>query len=255
MIGKIKKHHLRDVWKNEALDFTTWMEHNIDSLAEAVGFELTCESREHAVGPFSVDILATDEAGQKVVIENQLEQTDHGHLGQIITYCSNLEAKTCIWISKDPRQEHVNAVNWLNKETSLNFYLLKVEAISIDNSKPAPLFQVICRPDEDIRTAAAAASELTERGRFNIEFWSEMNKKCEKVLPGFSVRKPLKYSFHSQASGRGGFNFSFIGGSKFYAVDLYIDTNDGDLNESLLKQLESNRKSIEADFGHRLDFD
>lgn len=160
MLGKIKKHELREIWRNEATDFTKWMEANLDSLSQALGWELSFEEREHSVGPFFVDILATDEQGERVVIENQLEKTDHGHLGQIITYCSNLEAKTCIWIAKEPRQEHINAVNWLNKETSLNLYLLKVEAISIDGSKPAALFQVICRPDEDIRLAAAAEGEL-----------------------------------------------------------------------------------------------
>lgn len=255
MIGKIKRHELRDIWRNEALDFTKWMEANIESLTEALGFDLTVESREHSVGPFSVDLLATDEFGQKVVIENQLEKTDHSHLGQIITYCTNLDAKTCIWITKEPRQEHINAVNWLNKETSLSFYMLSIEAISIDESRAAPLFQIICRPDEEIRLAAATDAELTDRGRFNIDFWSEMNKKCESVLPGFCGRKPLKYHFHSQAAGRGGFNYSFIAGSKFYAVDFYIDTTDEHLNKFILSQLVPSQEQIEKSFGKQLHFD
>jgi len=94
VLGKIKKHDLRDIWKNEALDFTAWMENDLSSVSDALGFELSFENREHAVGSFAIDILAIDEFGQKVVIENQLKKTDHGHLGQIITYCSNMDAKT-----------------------------------------------------------------------------------------------------------------------------------------------------------------
>ncbi len=99
MIGKLKKHELRKIWKNEATDFTAWLEENLESLSEALGSELTLVKREHQIGSFSADIVATDESGQKVIIENQLEKTDHTYLGQIITYVSNLVAKSVIWIS------------------------------------------------------------------------------------------------------------------------------------------------------------
>jgi hypothetical protein len=111
MIGKLKKLELRKIWKNEAGDFTTWLETNLATLSEAIGSELTLVKREHQVGSFSADIVATDDSGQKVIIENQLEKTDHTHLGQIITYVSNLDGKIVIWISSEPRQEHINAVN------------------------------------------------------------------------------------------------------------------------------------------------
>lgn len=254
MIGKLEKHELRKIWKNEASDFTSWLEGNLDALSNAIEIELTLVKREHRVGSFSADIVATDEAGHKVIIENQLEKTDHTHLGQIITYISNLDGKTVIWISSEPRQEHINAVNWLNTQTNLNFYLVKLDAISIDNSRPAPLFQVICRPDENIKNAAAEDTELTDRGKFNIQFWTEMNKKCEGKLPGFLSRKPLKYNFHSQASGKGGLSFVFLAGSKFYGLELYIDNNDGELNEHILNQLKSQKKAMETEFGHELTF-
>jgi len=254
MIGKLKKHELRKIWKNEAFDFTTWLEANLDVLSESIGFQLTLVKRESKVGSFSVDIVATDEFDQRVVIENQLEETDHKHLGQIITYVSNLDGKIVVWISSEPRQEHINAVNWLNTQTKLNFYLVKLAAISIDESLPAPLFQVICRPDEELKQAAVASAELTPRDRFNIEFWTEINRKCEGKLPGFVSRKPLKFSFHSQASGKGGLNFAFLANSKYYGVELYIDTGNADLNESVLNQLLALRKRIESDFGNKLEF-
>lgn len=255
MIGKLKKHDLRKIWKNEASDFTTWLEENLEALSESLGFDLALIKREHQVGSFSVDILAEDSSGQKVVIENQLEKTDHTHLGQIITYVSNLDGKTVVWISSEPRQEHVNAINWLNTQTQLNFFLVKVEAISVDNSKPAPLFQVICRPDQEIKNAAAASAELTDREKFNIQFWTEMNKKCEGKLPGFTSRKPPKYHFHSQSVGVGGFSLVFLATKKFYGLELYIDTSDADLNESLLNQLEAQRNEIESEYGYKLEFD
>lgn len=255
IIGSIKKHEIRKLWKNEATDFTTWLELNISVLSEAVGFELVSVKREHEVGSFSADLVAKDEAGNNVVIENQLERTDHGHLGQIITYVSNLDAKTLIWISSEPRQEHINAINWLNTNTPVDFYLVRLEAISVDNSNPAPLFQVICRPDEEIRSAAAAQTELSERERFNIQFWSAINEKCKDRISGFSNRKPPKYHYHQKASGKSGFGFVFLATSKYFGIELYIDTQEVDLNKSLLAQLESQRKSIESEFGHKLHFD
>lgn len=255
MIGKIKKHQLKSIWKHEAINFTTWLEDNLDVLSAAVGIELTLVKREHQIGSFSADIVATDESGQKVIIENQLEKTDHTHLGQIVTYVSNLDAKTVIWISSDPRQEHINAISWLNSQTNLNFVLIKLEAISIDDSLPAPLFQVISEPDEELKTAAAADAELSDREKFNIQFWSEINRKCEGVLPGFITRKPQKYHYHSQAAGRGGLSLIFLIGTKYYGMELYIDTPDADVNESIFKQLVSKRTQIERDFGHKLHFD
>ena len=255
MIGKLKRHELRKIWRDEAADFTTWLEKNLDALSESIGIELALVKREHEVGPFSADIVATDEAGQKVIIENQLERTDHTHLGQIITYVSNLDGNTVIWISSQPRQEHINAVNWLNTQTQLNFYLLKIEAISIDDSKPAPLFQVICKPDEDIKSAAAAESELSEREKFYLRFWTKMQKACESKIAGFANRKPLPYPFYSKASGTGGLSFAFVATSKFHGIELYIDTTDAEVNESVLLQFKSHAQEIESEFGHKLEYD
>ncbi len=255
MIGKIIRHELKDIWKHEAHDFTKWMENNLDDLSEALGFELTLIRREQSVGSFSVDILAKDEYDNNVVIENQLEKTDHTHLGQIVTYCANLDAKICVWISKEPRQEHINAVNWLNKETNLQIYMVRVEAISIDKSKPAPLFHVICKPDEEIKRANLDILELSDRGKFNIQFWTEMNEKCFGRIPNFSKKKPQKYHFCTIAAGRGGFSYSFIVSSKFYSVELYIDSQDADENEFYLNTFEVEKNQIEKEFGGKFNFD
>ena len=113
MIGKLEPAELRTLWKNEALDFTSWLALNLEVLKDQLGLELSIVEREKSVGPFSVDILAKDTAGRSVIIENQLERTDHDHLGKVLTYLANLDATVAIWISSDPRPEHVTAIDYL----------------------------------------------------------------------------------------------------------------------------------------------
>ena len=130
-IGKLKKVPLREIWKDEAKNFTSWLGENIDTLNDALEINLSITDKEKSVGPFSADLVAEDENGDVVAIENQLEKTDHDHLGKIVTYLSNLDnAKTAIWITGNPREEHKKAIDWLNEFTpdDIAFYLIKVEA-------------------------------------------------------------------------------------------------------------------------------
>lgn len=124
MIGKIQRVTLREVWKHEALDFTTWLENNIDVLNDALDLSLTNVEREQTAGTFSVDLVAEDDSGNLAVIENQLAKSDHDHLGKLITYLTSLEAKVGVWIVSEPRPEHVKAVSWLNESSSAAFYLV-----------------------------------------------------------------------------------------------------------------------------------
>jgi len=153
MIGKIQRLTLREVWKHEALDFTTWLQENLDVLNEAIGTTLVTAEREKDAGDFSVDLVAEDDTGKVVIIENQLEKSDHDHLGKIITYLTALEAKAAIWLVKEPRPEHVRAVAWLNESQAAAFYLVKVEAIKIGQSDAAPLLTLITGPSEGNRPA------------------------------------------------------------------------------------------------------
>ncbi len=120
-VGKLRRVPLREVWKNEATDFTTWLEDNPDVLNEVLDFNLSSLEREKAAGDFSVDLVGDDENGNTVIIENQLEASDHRHLGQVLTYLAALEAKAAVWIVSRPRQEHVKAVTWLNEATNTPF--------------------------------------------------------------------------------------------------------------------------------------
>lgn len=163
-IGKLEKLPLRDIWKNEAYDFTTWLYTNLETLSDALDMTLLEPEKEKQIegSRYCIDILAETDEGEGVVIENQLEQTDHKHLGQLITYVTNMDCAHAIWIVKEPRQEHINAINWLNEVTDKSFYLVKLEAFQIGDSDPAPFFSVICRPEEDIKELGKDKKVITE---------------------------------------------------------------------------------------------
>ena len=147
MIGKLKKVPLREIWKDEARDFTTWLADNIDALNEAMEANFSVVEREKSVGDFYLDIVAEDSDGNIAIIENQLDKTNHDHLGKVITYLTNLSAKTGVWISGKPREEHIKAINWLNESTPdyISFYLVKIEAVRIGDSICCATFFSCCR--------------------------------------------------------------------------------------------------------------
>lgn len=141
---------LRKVWPKEASDFTPWLAANIGRLSKAVGIDIDIEETESAVGDFNVDIFAVDaDTGRKIVIENQLEATDHDHLGKLITYASGKGADLVIWIVKNAREEHRAAIEWLNSHTTedIGFILCEVKLYQIGDSDIAPAFVVIEQPN------------------------------------------------------------------------------------------------------------
>jgi len=117
-VGSLERLNARDVFEHEAYDFTTWLEENVDSLSDVIGIDLATAEREKNVGDFSADLLAEDEEGRRVIIENQLETTDHKHLGQVLTYLSVLDADVAVWVTSDARPEHVSVISWLNENAT-----------------------------------------------------------------------------------------------------------------------------------------
>lgn len=169
---------LRDYWKNEASDFTPWLakEENISLLSEAIGLDITVEERESNVGDFNVDIYASEtETDRKIIIENQLEATNHDHLGKLITYASGKEANIIIWIVKEAREEHRAAIEWLNNHTDkeIGFFLCEIKIYKIENSKPAVKFEVIQRPNEWAKEVKNNDLNPTEQLRY--EYWAAYN--------------------------------------------------------------------------------
>ncbi len=167
-LSRLTKLPLRTIWKHEAIDFTKWLasDENLELLSETIGIELLNAQTEVGVGQFHVDILAEDENGHKVVIENQIEPTNHDHLGKLITYASGLAAEVVIWIVSRAREEHEQAINWLNDNTTerANFFLIEIEAWKIGNSLPAPRFNVIAKPNDWAKTIkqSGPGNKITE---------------------------------------------------------------------------------------------
>jgi len=258
-IGRLKPVDLRDIWPKEAGDFTTWLEENLDVLGDALGLSLSPLRRETPVGPFQADLLAEDEAGRLVVIENQLEATDHDHLGKLLTYVTNLEAKTAIWITRDARPQHAKAVAWLNEVTpdDISFYLVRVAAYRIGESDPAPHFEKIVGPSEEAKAAGGQRKELAERHVLRRRFWTQFLQQArERGVTLFAGRSPSIENWLSAGAGRAGLSFQclvWLEGKT--AVELSIDTGDARRNKQIFDTLRSKREEIEQEFGDKLEWD
>lgn len=256
MIGRMKRVPLREVWEKEAKDFTTWLYNNIEVLGEELELELTADEQEESVGSFSADITAEDGNGRRVVIENQLEKTDHTHLGQILTYISNLDGKVAIWISSEPRAEHVRAVEWLNETASgVQFYLVKVEAYKIDKSEPAAKFTVVTGPSEKTVIVGNEKKETAERQGSRLDFWKTLLEKSKKKTSLHSTISPSTKHWIGTSARIG--IFGYVIADKFGQVELYIDrgSDRGDDNKRLFDELYACRAEIEKDFGGALQWD
>lgn len=223
MIGKVERVALRNVWNNEARDFTVWLAENLDAISEELDIPMTLVETEKSVGTFNVDVLAVDNYGNYVVIENQLEKTDHDHLGKVLTYTTNLDAKTAIWISSNPRKEHIEAISWLNEYTPVNFYLLKIEAIKIGESKPAPLFSIVSEPNEESKKIGEKKIELTQSNMRRKEFWEQLLERSQEKTTLFANIKPGVGSWLSIGVGLSGMQLNYIVRSDAGGLEVYID--------------------------------
>ncbi|MEK6262307.1 MAG: hypothetical protein AABP62_27225 [Planctomycetota bacterium] len=198
MVGKIMRVPLRDVWAHEALDFTPWLLDNLDFLNDVLPFELIEAEREQAAGTSWVDVVAKDADGGIVVIENQLGTSDHDHLGKVLTYLATYEAKRAIWIVRNARPEHIQAINWLNELGPVDFFLVKAETVRIGNSEPAAIFTLITGPSDPLRTAGDTKRRQVSRKSESLsdvidecQYFAKMSKKDRKEVARtteFSVR-------------------------------------------------------------------
>ena len=256
MIGVIKRVPLRDVWKHEAHDFTGWLAENIDVLDEVLDLGLDSAERERAAGSFSVDLIAEDRNGNTVVIENQLERSDHDHLGKLITYLSAFEAKTAIWIVAEPRPEHTRAITWLNEANDASFVLLKAEAIRIGESVPAPLFTVIVGPSDEARGVGQVKRELAERHHERHNFWQHLLEHARTKSRLHVGISPSYKTWIGTSAGVSGLAFNYVVRQRDARVELYIDRGkEADVeNLRVFDHLESAKPSIEEVFGEPLEW-
>lgn len=262
-MGRMVRVDLREAWTTEDREFTPWLakEQNISLLGEAIGLELEVEGQEQGVGPFRADILCKDTASQTwVLIENQLEKTDHKHLGQLITYAAGLDVATIVWVAAEIRDEHRAALDWLNENTSddFSFFGLEVELWRIGKSPIAPKFNVVCQPNDWTRTITSVSrqgnrGDLTETQQIQLEYWTALRAY---MLENPGQVKPTKahpQGFMDFSLGRSGIwlEASIRVRDKGIAVLLILGGRDA---EAHFKLLEADRKKFEAKFGEPLDW-
>lgn len=256
-IGKLERVPLRKVWEHEAYDFTQWLQENIDVLNTALDLNLVNVDREQAAGSFSIDLVAEDEGGGTVIIENQLEKSNHDHLGKIITYLSSMGAKAAIWIVSDPRPEHVAAVAWLNESSSAAFYMVKVEAVRIGDSPAAPLFTLIVGPSEETKDVGQTKKEIAERYGIRKRWWSTLIELSSKVNKLHAHITPGEYSWIGASSGVRGLNLNYVVTQDECKAELYIDRGKDAEEEtkSIFDQLFANKAKIDEAFGESLSWE
>lgn len=245
-LGRLKQVPPRHVWPNEERDFSTWLAENLELLSNEVGIPLVLLGKEVNVGPFKADLLAEDpDTNTKVIIENQLEKTDHDHLGKLITYAAGLEAKTIIWIAREIKEEHRKAIEWLNEHTDddIAFFLVRIEVWQIADSPPAPKFQVVVEPNHWARAIKQSGDAIKL-----FSFWQGLSELARRR--GLRTHKP---------SGRNYLDIHLNSTSHIVlrvrpklrniAVQLYI--REG---KNIFKCLEERRAEIEAEIGTPLEW-
>lgn len=248
---------LRKVWPHEALDFTPWLsqDDNIGLLADAVGLDITVDETESSVGSFNVDIFASETGtDRKIIIENQLEDTNHDHLGKLITYASGKSADVVIWVVKHAREEHRAAIEWLNNHTDekVGFFLCEIKLYCIGNSEPAVKFEVIEKPNDwakEVKRSDMSNPTLQQRYDYWVAFQEYAFSKLT-FAKNFNRRKPSKDHW---------MDFSIGSSACHMAVSQILKRNELDVelyiheDKELYHQLLRNRAAIEAETG--LEFD
>ncbi len=259
-LGKIKEVELRKVWAHEANNFTPWLRKNIDLFSEALGMDIEIIESEGLVGTYYVDLVGKDlGTGHTIIIENQLEQTNHSHLGQLLTYAAGRGAKIIVWITRQFKEEHQQALDWLNDNTSedISLFGVEIKAISIDESKPAPLFNIVSKPNEWQKTAGYSSKQVSSKGEAYRAFWSDFLFELKKKAPGLTkASKGLPQNWCHIGAGKTGYAIgaAFTYDSQF-KVELYIDTGSKEVNEEAFDRLYEKKEEIEQQLGEQLSWE
>lgn len=256
-LGKLEEiTDLRKIWPHEALDFTPWLAENVDLLSDAVGLEITVDETESSVGDFNVDIFASETGTErKIIIENQLEDTNHDHLGKLITYASGKSADIIIWLVKRARDEHKAAIEWLNSHTDdqIGFFLCEIKLYKIGDSEPAVKFEVIEKPNDWVKEIKKTEKN-SDRHKLRYEYWTAFNEYAfqnKEFAKVFSRRKPSTDHWMDLSIGSSACHMAITMIQKRgeNGVELYIHDD-----KALFHQLESEKEQIEAESGLIFDW-
>lgn len=257
-LGRLEEVDVRKLWTHEQYDFSNWLakEENIDLLNEALGLTLVDIEKEVFVGSYRCDIVANDETtGERIIIENQLEQSNHDHLGKVITYASGLDAKVIVWIVKEAREEHRSAVEWLNNNTNkdINFFLIEIHAYKIGDSLYAPKFEIVEKPNDFIKTGKtqSGSGDLNKSQSERLIFWTRFNEIITERGKLFNIRKASTDHWHDIAIGTSAahIGITLVNKENCIGVELYI--ND---DKQIFDNLYQKKEKIENELGLSLDW-
>lgn len=266
MLGRLERVDLRDVWQSEAADFTPWLAgaENLSVLSETLGIDLELEAIEQGVGSFRADVLCRDTSdGSRVLIENQLERTDHTHLGQLITYASGLDTVTIVWIAGRFTEEHRAAMDWLNKITGegFKFFALEIELWSIADSPIAPKFNIVSKPNDWSRDIARTTSRvdpasLTDAQSHGLAYWTAFAEVLKSRGGMVKATKPHPQNWYQMSIGRTGFNLfanAITTSEPRIAAEVFVSGPDAKKYFDLLERDRSSIDSVVTDlFWQRL---
>ena len=262
-LGTLQYIEPRNVWEHEAYDFTPWLEENVDLLGDALGLDIEITGREVAVGNFSLDLLGREaNTDRPVIIENQLERTDHDHLGKMLTYAAGLDARVIVWVSGNVRDEHREAIHWLNEHTveAVSFFAVELEVLRIGESLPALRLNVVAQPSEFQRevvksTAAPPSPEEIAYQRF----FRGLVEQLQTRHPGFTRARPERVSTATGknfGTGTSGLTVGawFSGDGKFW-VETWLDVGTKEQNKMVFDRLYDQREAIEEALGNPLTWE
>lgn len=260
-LGRLKKVEPREAWATEDRHFTPWLatEDNIELLSDTLGLELEVEAQEKQVGPFRADILCKDvQSDAFVLIENQLEKTDHKHLGQVITYAAGLKTAYIIWIATKFHEEHRAAMDWLNSisDDNFKFFALEVELWAIGDSEYAPKFNIVCKPNQWSRNAKDGLRNLdqtmSETKLLQRDFWEQFSEHLTKhhnVQP----QKSRTQHWLNISIGKTAVKVTCVNKSlqNVFGVELYMYHENA---KSIYHALHAQRSEIESELGYELEW-
>ena len=259
-LSDIQHVDLREVWPNEATDFTPWLAENIAKLGDALGLKLELQSREAPVGSYSLDLLARDLGSDRpVIIENQLEATNHTHLGQLLTYASGYDAHVAVWIAKEFRDEHRQALDWLNQRSDENteFFGVVVEVWKIDDSRPAPHFRLVATPNDWRKGKVTAKQEgaTSERGEAYRVFFQGLRDRLaeEHKFTGATNEQTQRWCYFASGFSGALYGSNFYIREKKAKVELYLNGDKGQ-NEILFDKLREQQEAIESELQEPLEW-
>lgn len=259
-LGRLTAVPPREVWPREALHFTPWLLNNVDVLSDLLGMDLALDVAEHPVGGFSLDLMGRDETtGETVIVENQLETSDHTHLGQILTYAAGTDPTTIVWVAASFRPEHRAALDWLNTRTDedTRFFGVELGVVRIGQSEPAPSFRLVAQPNDWEKTVRRATNQVEASGKQALyrAFWALWIERLHTGRPQWSkATTPPRQSWFSTTTGMSGVTYYTSFTKQGLSSELVFESPDAGVNTTSFEALQTHRQEFETAYGGALEW-